>query len=862
MSRIPDDEVSCLKQAVRLDRLAALRGLALERAGGDEVKALCCFHAEQTPSLSIDTAANVFHCFGCGAKGDVIAWVRRLEGLSFPAAVAWLQAVDGTGVPPVATAGPPAAGRRGAACPIGEASTGAALLGEVAGYYHQVLMADPLATAGLARDYLERRRVWDAGVVRRLLIGFDDRSLGTRLPAKAWKAGAAVRGNLEAAGLYRPSGHGHFVGCVTFPIADADSGAVVGMYGRRAQKNVQGIRHVNLPGERRGVWNAAGCRAAVAANGGALILCEAVIDALSFVVHGQGNATACLGTTGWTDDLRAFVRGCAREVFIAFDRDAAGDAAYPAIAEELIGAGLSVYRVQFPPGMDANAVACTATDPGDALASYLRTAVWLGGAPRVVVADVAALAPKTAPASAAEEEALAAVAVATAAPVAAADASSAADAFAAAVAPAPPAALPPGVGESGPDEVSAVFGARRWWARGWRANTSYDRMKVALRVRVGDRVCGDNVDVAGLKARAAFVAAAAAETDQPADVLKDDLGRLWLALETLQDRRIREVTTPAAAPDPVAAMPADRRAAALALLGAPDLLARIGADIAACGLVGEAMNALVLYLAAVSRKLPDPLAVLVQASSAAGKSSVQDTVLSLIPDSDRYDLAAVSSRALFYVEGDALRHKALSIAEEEGAQGATYSLKLMQSAGKLSIAVPVKDPETGEMATKTRTVDGPVALFMTTTAAEVNDELQNRFLVLTVDESAGQTAAVQAAQRMRETRAGYAAARRAAAVRQLHHDAQHLLDPAVRVFNPYAPRLTFAAGRTRTRRDHAKYLRLIRVLAFLRQHQRVRKTEVIEGARVVFIESTLEDIADANRIFAAILGRSLDELAP
>jgi len=252
----------------------------------------------------------------------------------------------------------------------------------------------------------------------------------------------------------------------------------------------------------------------------------------------------------------------------------------------------------------------------------------------------------------------------------------------------------------------------------------------------------------------------------------------------------------------------------------------------------------------------------VQASSAAGKSSVQDTVLSLIPDSDRYDLAAVSSRALFYVEGDALRHKALSIAEEEGAQGASYSLKLMQSAGKLSIAVPVKDPETGEMTTKTRTVDGPVALFMTTTAAEVNDELQNRFLVLTVDESAAQTAAVQAAQRTRETRAGYAAARRAAAVRHLHHDAQHLLNPAVRVFNPYAPRLTFASGRTRTRRDHAKYLRLIRVLTFLRQHQRERRTEVIEGARVVFIESTLEDIADANRIAAAILGRSLDELAP
>jgi len=152
---------------------------------------------------------------------------------------------------------------------------------------------------------------------------------------------------------------------------------------------------------------------------------------------------------------------------------------------------------------------------------------------------------------------------------------------------------------------------------------------------------------------------------------------------------------------------------------------------------------------------------------------------------------------------------------------------------------------------------------MTTTAAELDDELQNRFLVLTVDESPEQTAAVQHAQRQRETLAGFRARAAAAAIRQRHHDAQHLLD-GVAVVNPFADRLTFAGRTPRTRRDHAKYLRLIRAVTVLHQHQREQKTAIIAGQSepVTYIETTLADIQAANALAAAVLGRSLDELAP
>jgi hypothetical protein len=276
--------------------------------------------------------------------------------------------------------------------------------------------------------------------------------------------------------------------------------------------------------------------------------------------------------------------------------------------------------------------------------------------------------------------------------------------------------------------------------------------------------------------------------------------------------------------------------------------------------VGESAPKLVSYLCAVSRKLDQPLAVLTMAPSAAGKTSLQDGTLAFVPEEDRLALSAMTGQALHYIEDD-LSHRVLAIAEEEGASRAAYSLKLLQSEGKISLAVPIKDAETGQIATKIKEVRGPVALFLTTTAAQIDEELANRCIVLTVDESAEQTARVHAAQRERETLDGLVRKRRAEAVRAVHQDAQRLLE-SVAIVNPYARFLTFRADRPRTRRDHMKYLGLIRAIAFLHQHQRPRRTVEIEGKPVAYIEVSLDDIAAANHLAASVLGRSLDELAP
>jgi hypothetical protein len=221
----------------------------------------------------------------------------------------------------------------------------------------------------------------------------------------------------------------------------------------------------------------------------------------------------------------------------------------------------------------------------------------------------------------------------------------------------------------------------------------------------------------------------------------------------------------------------------------------------------------------------------------------------------------MTGQSLFYMGETDLKHKILAIAEEEGAERASYALKLLQSEGRLTIASTGKDPHTGKLVTHEYHVEGPVMIFLTTTAIEIDEELLNRCIVLTVDEDREQTRAIHRLQRESQTLEGLLAKRDADRIRTLHRNAQRLLQPIL-VANPYARELTFIDGTTRTRRDHMKYLTLIRTIALLHQHQRERKTITHNGESIEYIEVTRGDIDLANKLAHEVLGRSLDELPP
>jgi hypothetical protein len=279
------------------------------------------------------------------------------------------------------------------------------------------------------------------------------------------------------------------------------------------------------------------------------------------------------------------------------------------------------------------------------------------------------------------------------------------------------------------------------------------------------------------------------------------------------------------------------------------------------GVVGEQTSALVAWLVLTSRLSDRPLGAVIQSSSSAGKSTLADAAMALMPAEECVSYSAMTGQALYYLGQSDLAHKVLAIAEEQGVARASYALKLLVSEGRLSIAAAGKDPLSGRLVTNTYEVCGPVALLMTTTSAEIDEELANRLLVLATDEGRSQTRAVHAAQRHAETIEGLVARARRSEVTALHANAQRLLAP-VAVVNPHAPSLSFADRATRNRRDNAKYLGIIRAVALAHQHQRERKQVTVEGRTVTYIEATESDVALAESICAGVLDTSTDELSP
>ena len=286
-------------------------------------------------------------------------------------------------------------------------------------------------------------------------------------------------------------------------------------------------------------------------------------------------------------------------------------------------------------------------------------------------------------------------------------------------------------------------------------------------------------DANATRHRAGFVAQAAEETGLVPDILKRDIGAVLLKLEELQEQIIRRTLEPS---QKEVSIGQDEREAALALLRDPRLLDRLLDDYGRCGIVGETTNKLVGYLAAVSRKLDEPLAVIIQSTSAAGKSSLMESILAFVPEEERIKYSAMTGQSLYYLGDTDLKHKVLAIVEEEGAERASYALKLLQSEGELTIASTGKDPNTGRMVTQECRVEGPVMIILTTTAIDIDEELMNRCIVLAVDESREQTRAIHQLQREKRTLEGVRRKVEKAAILAAHRNAQRLLRP-LRVVN-------------------------------------------------------------------------------
>lgn len=404
------------------------------------------------------------------------------------------------------------------------------------------------------------------------------------------------------------------------------------------------------------------------------------------------------------------------------------------------------------------------------------------------------------------------------------------------------------------DSVSMIRAGREYELRDLEP-ASVDRLRVRLKAVKDGTFHLDTVDLYAARSRASYAKAAA----ELFGVSKEDVvADLCLLISKLEAIRAAQQTREKAAQDYV--LTSDEEAEAAEFLKSPDLLDRIAADMGRLGYIGEELNKKLGYLIATSRKLESPLSSAILSRASAGKSSLMDVIADLTPPEDLLKFTRITPQALYYAGRNGLRHKLLQCAEAEGLTGSDYLIRELISAKKLRLLLPISDGEAGMLRATEYEVNGPIALMFSTTRPAIHFENATRCFAMALDESPEQTKNILEEQRRRRTLSRIAEGPGQADLRRLHRNAQRLIKPLV-VVNPYAPYLEFPTTRLEMRREQEKYLTLIDTVTLLYQYQRQIKTAEVEGRQVEYVEVTIEDIEQANKLMSQVLGAASEELS-
>src|SRR3954454_14893680 len=356
---IVDEDVARVRAATDFVALAG-EHIGLKRVGR-QWSGLCPFHAEKTPSFSINPELGGYHCFGCGAGGDVISFVREIEHLTFVEAVERLAAPTGIAL------------RYGDRCDGRARQRRQRLLEameKAVDWYHSRLLSAPDAAA--ARGYL-RSRGYDGEVVRSFRLGWapedwDSLARALRLPEDVLKdtgLGFINRRNRQ---------QDAFRGRVMFPIFDASGAAVA--FGGRILPGGEGPKYKNsqetsIYSKRRVLYGLNWAKQAVV-DTDEVVVCEGYTDVIGFFLAGVPRAVATCGTALADEHVR-LLKKFAPRVVLAYDADSAGQAAADRVYAWEQKEQIDFAVAAFPPGADPGDLA--RTDPPS-----LRTAL-TGGDP-------------------------------------------------------------------------------------------------------------------------------------------------------------------------------------------------------------------------------------------------------------------------------------------------------------------------------------------------------------------------------------------------------------------------------------------------------------------------------------------------
>ncbi|MBN2253341.1 MAG: toprim domain-containing protein, partial [Kosmotogaceae bacterium] len=579
-----------IKDKVDIVSLFASFGVELTKKGSSYI-GLCPFHDDHNPSLSVDQGKGLFNCFGCGASGDVFDVVERIKGTDFKGSLKylkeWILGKATTNQKPTAKK------KNGQKTNIPSGTHGRA---GAKGTDQPPPLETGKQTVGLedvARHYEARlaqnREAMDYLKKR----GVHDTRIWNRFfigycdGALIEKLSADQITTLKTSGIINQKTSEHFKNCIVVPLYD-ETKRIVGFYGRRITDREP--VHLYLPGGHKGLMN----RESAAVYRDGIILTESVIDALSLLQTGIENVIPCYGVNGFTEEhLKLLKENRVEEIIIAFDADDSGKTGAEKLSSKLVDDGFKVKVID--PAITSILKDRGCKDWNDTL---------LAGVTKDEIKKVIDEAPVQLNE---QSEKLFTVE------------------------------------KDGPcyqflfaDLSYRILGAKETFVSSLRVNVRVERNEDVKKYL-------DNVDLYSARSRGAFALSASVHFSLETSRIERDL---LLIVDHLEEERDKALSLE---PKEDYVLSPAEEAAGMELLQSPDLIGRIIADTETLGYVGEDTNKLLLYIAASTRKLADPLSVIVISESAAGKSYLIDTVKKLMPPEDVVSMTSLSDQALNYL---------------------------------------------------------------------------------------------------------------------------------------------------------------------------------------------------------------------
>ena len=382
-----------------------------------------------------------------------------------------------------------------------------------------------------------------------------------------------------------------------------------------------------------------------------------------------------------------------------------------------------------------------------------------------------------------------------------------------------------------------------------------DRMRVTIKVQLQESSrppVRHNLDLYNDTQLEKFIRKIAEKLEIGTSIIAASLSELTEELEKYRILRIKE--TQENLKPKTKKLSEKEKATSIEFLKSTELLIKTNELIGKSGVIGEEVNRLLMYLIFTSRKREQPLHVISLGSSGVGKTHLQEKVGELIPEEERVSITTLSENAFYYFGKQELKHKVILIEDLDGAENALYPLRELQSKKRIVKTIVQKNNK-GETKTVYLVVEGPVCVAGCTTKEHIYEDNANRSFLLYLDESTEQDEKIM--QYQRQLSAGEINNYNQKEIQEFLQNTQRILQP-IKVINPFANKLSLPLAVFKPRRTNNHYLQFIEAITFYYQYQREKKYDKETGEE--FIETTLEDIENANTLLKEVLLRKSDEL--